>query len=116
MYFQIAKSVFKRVVFEARFRQLKLRAFLSQDDYNTDHVVRSQVLRALGVRSLGVCHGIPTFPVEAPTWRYYDYDDYYMITAYPYEKYFRKTWPKSMRVHAIGPVGVTQAQLRAARD
>lgn len=114
-YAAIAKSVYKRMRYRAFFRRYSVSAYWCRDDYNPDHIIRSQELRRIGGRSLGLNHGYAILAEVVPHYRYIDYDVYYTFGLHLYEKHYKDTWPASMRVHASGCFAMSQPQL-AQRD
>ena len=79
LYRRLVTLVHWRIVFRALFNRFELKNFLARDDYNGEHVIRTGELRRIGVRSLGIGHGLPTTNRISPVFRYLDFDLYYNL-------------------------------------
>lgn len=101
-YRQICFLPFKRIKYRAFFNKYKCSFFWGRDDYNYQHIMRSQEIRRIGGRSMGCNHGIQSIGVIAFQLRYLDFDDYYMHGLDQYRNVYHKYWPKWMKVHGIG--------------
>lgn len=110
-YRRIAGLPHWRAVYRALFNRFRFRFFWGRDDYNTEHIVRSQELRKIGGVSLGVMHGIPSICAVMHQYRHIDFDIYYMLGRDQYERVYRRTWPAHTRVRAIGSFGMSRAEL-----
>lgn len=102
----------KRMVYRALFNRFRFRFFWSRDEYNADHIMRSQELRKTGAVSMGLMHGIPGICVLSHQMRHLDYDRFYMLGRDQYERFYRHTWPSHMKVSAIGSFGVTRDEIK----
>lgn len=98
---------YKRMLYRKLLRAYSFDVFWGNDDYNFDHIVRSQELRRRGILSMGAPHGLPIPTALVPMWRYVDYDRYYICGMGIY-KYYADTWPRHMTVSAIGSLGMTR--------
>ena len=114
-YFELAKMPLRRLAFFGLCRRFRFANFWSRDDYNFEHILRTHELRWAGARSLGINHGLPTPEIFQPSWRYIDFDFYYVFGRHLYETYYRDTWSSSMAVRAIGTTGVSRTQLATPR-
>jgi len=101
LYFSIVKLVHHRVKFRALFNCFKMQGFLARDEYNPEHIVRTQELRRQGILSLGLTHGMSTGPRVYPHTRYLDFDILYVFGNRQREAY-ADTWSSQMRVRPIG--------------
>lgn len=106
------RMVWYRTAYRSLFHTRQFDYFWGRDEYNADHIVRSQELRRVGGVSLGIFHGIPTSQILSPLRRHQDWDILYMAGIDFYEKHYKGTWPASMRVQAIGGFGLSHAELR----
>lgn len=93
---------YHRMTFRAVFNRFRFRFFWDRADYNTDHIIRSQELRAIGGKSLGLMHGITSIASCIHQMRHLDYDIYFAMGRRAYDRHYRHTWPKSMTTHFIG--------------
>lgn len=110
-YLQVILLPYRRLRFRALFQSFSVKWFLCRDDYNSDHGLRSQELRAIGAKSAGIMHGIPFDNIIEPSIRYLDYDYYYLFGRHLYDRYYKSTWSKTMVVRAIGPWGLSRADM-----
>jgi hypothetical protein len=102
--------VVKRLWFRALFRTHAVKSFWSRDDYNAEHIIRTQELRRLGVRSIGINHGLNVHITVTPHWRYIDFDIYYTFGLAQKTRYFGDRWPAAMQVKPVGMFRLTRAQ------
>jgi hypothetical protein len=100
----------KRQWFRALTRRYRFTHFLARDDYNPDHIVRTQEFRRAGVRSVGYMHGMPAPETLQPVWRYIDYDVYFTFGRDLYDRYYKKTWSPATTVKTAGTFGMSRAQ------
>jgi hypothetical protein len=114
-YHQVCKQIYRRVVFRAFFTRYRFGAFLARDEYNTDHITRSQELRRAGIKSLGLSHGMSTGPSVYPHVRYLDFDVFYAFGKRQADAY-AATWPKTMAIRTIGSFRATYEQMRRKQD
>lgn len=110
VYFALVKQVNKRLQFRAFFNVYHFDAFLARDEYNTDHITRSQELRRKGILSLGLLHGMATAPRVYPHLRYLDFDSIYLFGKRQGDAY-ADTWPADMTIKAYGGYSLTREQL-----
>ena len=82
------------------FEKFDVKCFWGRDDYNTIHTLRTMELRNRGKKSIGILHGL-TVVNPRPSRTYIDYDLYYVFGE-KIKKYYLNTWPKKMKVKAIG--------------
>jgi hypothetical protein len=103
---------YRRLQFRALFNRYRFRHFWCRDEYNAEHIMRTQELRRIGGVSMAVMHGIPSICKVAHQLRYIDYDVYYLFGSDQYDLYYRETWPAHMRVRANGSHGASRSLLR----
>lgn len=111
LYYEAAKMSLRRLEFRGLCQRYKFDNFWARDDYNFEHILRTHELRAAGAKSLGINHGLPTPEIYQPSWRYIDFDIYYVFGRHLYDAYYRETWSPHMTVTAIGTTGVPHAKL-----
>lgn len=112
LFLRLASLPVKRLMLRKLLASHRFGYFLARDDYNEDHILRSQELRKDGGISLGTAHGMPIAAVVVPMWRHLDFDVYYMQGT-GLQRHYARTWPDHMRVVAAGSRGLTRE--RAAR-
>lgn len=110
LYFQIAKLPHRRLVFRTLLARRPMGHFLSRDDYNTEHIIRTDELRRAGTTSLGIAHGMTTPGIVDTRTRYVDYDTYFVFGRYPFPEHYAETWPQHMKYVASGSFGMTREQ------
>ncbi len=104
----VLKLPHKKAVYRVLFNRFQFNYFWCRDDYNSDHILRSQELRRVGSVSLGINHGMPSpIPVE-PSWRYIDYDIYYVFGTHVPAVYYADTWARGMLIRPVGSLGMTR--------
>ena len=101
-YRQICFLPYKKIKYKAFFNKYKCKFFWGRDDYNYQHIIRSQELRKHGGVSMGCNHGIESINSLAFQLRQIDFDYYYMHGTYQYHNTYKKYWPKKMIVKGIG--------------
>lgn len=115
-FFQIVTGPIRRIGFRALFNRFRFKYFWSRDDYNSEHILRTQELRRIGAVSMGISHGLPNPQLCDPHWRYLDYDIYYTFGEYLSKTRFGDMWPKNMDIKAVGSLGMTRKRLAALND
>jgi hypothetical protein len=110
------KLPYKKAAYRALLNRYDFKYFWCRDDYNADHLLRSQELRRVGSRSLGINHGLPTPEIINPVWRYIDYDIYYVFGSHLYEKYYSETWSENMIVKPVGSLCMKKHHLQRLRN
>lgn len=102
---------FRRIAFRGLFHRFPVRFFWSRDDYNTNHIIRTQELRRIGAVSMGFLHGIPSICRITHQLRHLDYDIYYVLGLDVFKNAYAARWPKHMVVRAIGSSGLSREEL-----
>jgi hypothetical protein len=110
-YLQIAKLNLLRVQFEAFFNKYDVAAFLARDEYNADHIIRSQELRARGGRSLGLINGVNIAKWDV-VFRFLDYDTTFVLSPGPFLKYNSDNWRRPDGVRQIGATALGREEIR----
>lgn len=110
LYRRIVTLVHWRIVFRALFNRFELKNFLARDDYNGEHVIRTGELRRIGVRSLGIGHGLPTTNRISPVFRYLDFDLYFTFSQKFFASHYAGTISPETEVVGIGSIGLTRDQ------
>ena len=99
---QICFLPYKKIKYEAFFNKYRCDFFWGRDDYNYQHIIRSQVLRKNKGISMGCNHGIESINSLSHILRQIDYDYYYCHGTYQYFETYKKFWPKNMIVKGVG--------------
>lgn len=111
-YFRVLiAQTYHRAAYRALFRRFACRFFWGRDDYNTQHIIRSQELRRAGGVSLGIMHGIPAIASILHQLRYLDFDRYFIWGMDQYERFYRPTWLEDMKVIPVGSAGYSRDDL-----
>jgi hypothetical protein len=105
-FFNIIALPFRRIVLQALFNKYRPTYFWGRDDYNVEHILRRQELHKFGGQSLGINHGFPSYANLFPQWRYISFDRYYSFGQDVYERIYKETWAKNMKVVPVGVFGV----------
>lgn len=101
-YRQICFLPVKRMKYRALFNKYNCSVFWGRDDYNYQHIMRSQEVRRIGGISIGCNHGIQSIVTTAYQLRYLDFDYYYMHGIDQYTTYYSKYWPSHMIAKGVG--------------
>jgi len=116
---QISPATFREVVL-LPWRRMRLRAlfntyhprfFWSRDEYNPEHIIRTQELRRIGSVSMGIMHGVPSIYPCIEQVRYIDFDIFYVFGIDQYLRWYQSKWPAQMRVTAVGSFAFTRDEL-----
>lgn len=116
LFAQIIRLPIRRMRFRALFQKYRFDSFMSRDDYNPDHCLRSQELRMAGTRSLGIMHGMALEEIVQPSMRFIDFDFYYMFAAGQYRTLYKERFGKNTIARAIGPWGMTPEQIARLKE
>ena len=116
LYRRTVTLVHWRIVFRALFNRFELKNFLARDDYNGEHVIRTQELRRIGTRSLGIGHGLPTPNRISPVFRYLDFDLYFTFTRKFFEIFYASSFSPDTEIVGIGSIGLPRDLLQRLGD
>lgn len=108
---RILSLIKQRIYYIGFFRRFEVEYFLGRDDYNADHIIRTDELRRRGKVSLGIAHGLPTTNRVHPDVRYLDFDIYFPFGRDLYSTSYCKSYSPETEVRAIGSIGLNRAQL-----
>jgi len=116
LYWQMIKLPLKRIMYRGLFNLFRFSNFWGRDDYNVEHIIRTQELRRIGCRHFGVLHGQPAEPPILPQLRYIQYDIYYTFGSDWHRRYNYNTWPADMEVKPVGSFSMTRTQLDQLKE
>ena len=89
LFMSIIKLPFRRSLIKALLNKYEFQYFWSRDDYNVEHIIRTQELRVIGAKSLGLLHGIAmrnSAPLGMLIMIYYTFGDDL------YNQYYKESW------------------------
>jgi hypothetical protein len=109
LFVQTVAMPLRRLAFRAFFNDYPCEFFLARDDYNSEHSLRSQELRKIGGRSLGIMHAIPSDNDEEPSMWFVDFDYYYCFGKRTVEHH--PEWPTNMLVRLTGAWAMSRAHV-----
>lgn len=112
LFFALALLPFKRMRIRALLARFHFDHFWSRDDYNTEHILRSQELRRVGAKSIGMSHGFHCVSRVVQQTRYVDYDTYFCFGRDLCRRHIAATWPSHMRLRNISSFGLGRDDLR----
>lgn len=98
----------KRMRYRALFARYRFDHFWGRDDYNPEHILRSQELRRVGARSIGISHGFHTLSTVLQQTRYVDYDVYFCFGLDTCRRHLAGTWPAHMKLRNIASFGFSR--------
>lgn len=107
LFLQIVKLCAARIYFRGLLNKYDIANFLGRDEYNAEHIIRSQELRRRGAVSLGLLNGLNLFGIDS-VFRYCDYDITYVFSTGPYLRYNRDNWRHPEGVRQIGAVTMSR--------
>ena len=107
-YYLLSLVPLRRAFFIALFRRFRPKVFWGRDDYNVEHILRREALNAVGGKSFGIAHGVSTYAILFPMWRYITFDTYYLHSLAIYKCAMKYTWDENMRVVPIGSFNATR--------
>ena len=107
LFFEIGKLPFKRIAYRSIFQRYKPKYFFGRDEYFADHIIRRQELNRIGSISLGNLHGIPHQAYLRATFRYINYDRFY-VNGRAICRHYADTWAKNMEVVVAGSYAGTR--------
>ena len=121
--FSLPSNIFSEIV-KIPPKNLALRAFndkyqyrisFGKDDYNFDHLLRTELMRTRGIPAVGINHGLPVPEIINPVWRYIDFDVYFVFGR-AIRSHYQRTWGSKMEVSAVGAIAVTPDQFKLAQS
>jgi len=112
LHLSLAKLNAIRIGYEAMFNVYKIRYFWGWDEYNVEHIMRSQELRKAGGVSLGLVNGVNVFGSDV-VYRFIDYDITYVFSPGPFLKYNRDNWRHPEGVRQIGATALNREEIKA---
>ena len=112
LYWQIVKLPYRRILYRGLFNLYRFKNFWGRDDYNVEHIIRTQELRKIGCHHFGTLHGQPAEPPILPQLRYILFDTYYIFGTDWHKRYNTATWPTEMKVKAVGSFALTRQKLK----
>jgi hypothetical protein len=112
---RLAKISFMRVVFDGFFNKYDCDVFFSFDEYNVDHILRTEAMWKRGIRSVCRINGVNVFKVDY-AFRYIDFDSGYVISENPMRKYNGDTWRNKDAIKGFGTFGLDRAGLRRVEE
>lgn len=110
LFLPIVKLCGVRIYFEGFFNKYDIAYFFGRDEYNAEHIIRSQELRRRGGVSLGLVNGLNVFKMDS-VFRYIDYDITYVFSPGPYLRSNGDNWRHPSGVRAIGALGLSRREL-----
>jgi|GEM_PF-4766646 len=111
LFAQIAKLNVARTRYRALFNRYDIRNFWGRDEYNAEHIIRSEELRRCGAVSIGLVNGINVFGWDV-VYRFIDYDRTYVFSPDTFLKYNADNWRLPKGVRQIGAVAMDRDALR----
>jgi len=110
-FYRVAVLPDKKLRIRALFARFPPQNCLGRDEYNVEHILRTQELKRIGVRSLGLTNSfVTTWTSLAPNVRYVAYDKYYVFSI-EFLKEQASTWRKDMDVTSIGSYAISREGL-----
>lgn len=114
LFLQVAAMPLRRLAYRAFFNRYPCDFFLARDDYNSEHSLRSQELRKIGGKTLGIMHAIPSDNDQEPSMWFVDFDYYYCFGKRIVEQHV--AWPPSMKARLTGAWAMSRDHARRLKD
>ena len=111
LFFHLVSLPFKRMMFRGLFHRYRPKFFWARDEYNVEHILRSQELRRVGGVTHGISHGFHVVSTVLQQTRYVDYDRYYVFGKKLCERHISSTWPDHMKLVNVSGFALTREQL-----
>lgn len=111
LFAQIAKLNVTCTRYRALFNRYDVRNFWGRDEYNAEHIIRTEELRRRGALSIGLVNGINVFGWDV-VYRFIDYDRTYVFSPGAFLKYNADNWRLPDGVRQIGAVAMDRHYLR----
>ena len=109
LFYELAALPVRRMLIRALLHRFPCAFYWGRDEYNVEHILRSEELRRQGGVSLGIFHGLPLSAQPWPYIRFVDFDICYIFGA-AIGAIYKDTWPAHMRVHPIGGFGFSTGE------
>lgn len=110
-FLQVVLLPLKRAKWRGLFNLYRPRHYLGRDEYNPEHILRTDELRRIEAKSHGWSGAIySAFTRVAPNARYVDFDYYYVVGSRLYDMY-RDKWPGDIKINSIGTFGYPRDRL-----
>lgn len=116
VFWDLIRLPFRRAMYRALLNRYRFRNFWARDEYNVEHIIRTQELRRIGARHFGQLHGLPAYPPVLAQRRYISLDVYYVFGPEWHQKHYLDRWPADMTVKAVGSYGMSREQLVRLRE
>jgi hypothetical protein len=115
LYLSIAKLNYIRLGYKGLFNKYDITYFFGRDQYNSDHIIRSQELRKRNGTSLGLINGINVFGWDI-SYRFIDFDRTYVHSRGPLLKYNSDNWRHPNGIRQIGAIKLSRADIKGMMD
>lgn len=109
LFYDLVALPVRRMLIRALLHRFPCAFYWGRDEYNVEHILRSEELRRQGGVSLGIFHGLPLSAQPWPYIRFVDFDICYIFGA-AVGAIYKDTWPAHMRVHPIGGFGFSTGE------
>lgn len=116
LFFTLVLMPVKRMRIRALLTRWRFDNFWCRDDYNTEHMLRSQELRRLGGKSIGISHGYHVASTVLQQTRYIDYDTYFCFGLETCRKHIAATWPRHMRLRNMSSFAFSRDDLKRVAE
>ena len=107
LFYQACALPYRRALWRGFFNRFKTRFFWGRDEYNSEHIIRTQEARRAGGETLGILHSTLHYAFLFPMWRHISFDRFY-VHGSAVQEYYKDTWDAAMTVKAVGSFGGTR--------
>jgi hypothetical protein len=114
LFYDLAALPIKRMLIRGFLQRYPCQVFWGRDEYNVEHILRTQEMERMGGRSVGVFHGIPINSDPLPWLRFISLHSVYAFGNF-ISGIYPDSWAKGTRLVPIGGFGFSRAQYPRAR-
>lgn len=115
IFWELIKLPLRRIMYRGLLNRFRFECFWARDDYNVEHIIRTQEFRRAGIKHFGQMHALPAYPPVSGQRRYVYFDVYYVFGKGLHRDFYADRWPADMKVKAVGSFGMSRAQLMRLR-
>lgn len=108
LFLTLSRLPYEQVTMRALFNMYRPRYYFSRDEDIPAHVLRRSELHRVGASALGNLHGLPSYANLRATFRYINYDKFYVM-GQAICRYYRETWAEDMELVIAGSHGARRA-------
>ena len=110
LFFEIVKTVAVRAYYRGLINKYRFRFFLGRDEYDANHIIRTEELRRAGGISMGIINGTSGLGPNR-VFMYVDFDISYVVSEGPLRKLYTGKWRNIDSLKLVGTTGLPEGRL-----